>query len=122
MSGRSAARPGPSESGHCRHWGGLVMGGLRIFVTGVIGGAPHQGGLTWVFLHYVLGLRSLGHDVYFVEPIDDRVLQPGGAPLRESQNARYFQDVITAFGLCGRAALLSQGTRETVGVPYQTLL
>ena len=43
---------------------------LRIVVLGYIVRGP-LGGLAWHHLQYVLGLRSLGHDVYFVEDSDD---------------------------------------------------
>ena len=84
-------------------------------------GDPHQGGATWAVLQYVLGLRALGHDVYFVEPILPASIRPEGAPLSSSVNAQYFQDVTTRFGLGGRAALSRQDTKETVGLEYADL-
>lgn len=90
---------------------------MRIFVSGMIAADPRQGGATWAVLQYVLGLRELGHDVFFVEPITPRSIRPAAAPLGSSENARYFQDVVARFGLEGRAALLRQDTRETIGVP-----
>src|SRR5262245_19563767 len=95
--------------------------GLRIFVSGMIAGDPHQGGATWAVLQYVLGLRSLGHDVYLVEPIAPASLHPAGTPLAASVNARYFHDVAARFDLTTRAALLRQDTSETVGLPYVNL-
>lgn len=53
-------------------------GRLRIVVGGYLGLAP-AGGLAWDYLHYPLGFRALGHDVYYVE--DTRlwpVYQAGG--------------------------------------------
>ncbi|HXQ73392.1 MAG TPA: hypothetical protein VN844_23020 [Pyrinomonadaceae bacterium] len=43
---------------------------LRIVVLGYIVRGP-IGGLAWHHLQYVLGLRELGHDVYFIEDSDD---------------------------------------------------
>lgn len=43
---------------------------LRIVVLGYIVRGP-IGGMAWSDLHYLLGLRALGHDVYFVEDSDD---------------------------------------------------
>ncbi len=43
---------------------------LRIVVLGYVVRGP-IGGLAWHHLQYVLGLRDLGHDVYFVEDSDD---------------------------------------------------
>jgi hypothetical protein len=95
---------------------------LRIFVSGMVAGDPHQGGATWAVLQYVLGLRNLGHDVYLVEPIAPASVRPADAPLARSLNARYFHDVVTRFGLDGRAALLRQETRETFGLSYANLV
>ena len=55
--------------------------GLTIVVAGMIAGDPYQGGATWAVLQYVLGLRQLGHEVYFIEPVAAAKLQPGGASL-----------------------------------------
>jgi hypothetical protein len=95
---------------------------LRAFVSGMIAGDPHQGGATWAVLQYVLGLRSLGHDVYLVEPIAPASLRPVGTSLSTSVNARYFREVAARFGLTARAALLRQDTRETVGLHYVDLV
>lgn len=95
---------------------------LRILVSGLIAGDPHQGGATWAVLQYVLGLRAMGHDVYFVEPIAPASVRPDGAALSVSANARYFYDVTTAFGLASGAALLLKDTHETVGLSYAALL
>ena len=43
---------------------------LRIVVLGYVVRGP-IGGLAWHHLQYILGLRALGHDVYFVEDSDD---------------------------------------------------
>jgi hypothetical protein len=98
------------------------MKNLRIFVSGMIAADPGQGGATWAVLQYVLGLRALGHDVYLVEPVPPESLVPENAPLADSINARYFRDVTGRFGLTTRAALLRQGTHETIGVSYRELV
>lgn len=92
-----------------------------IIVSGMIAGDPRQGGATWAVLQYVLGLAALGHDVYLVEPIQSSSVRPTGAPLAGSDNARYFEQVASDFGLGNRAALLLSGTRETVGLSYETV-
>ena len=84
----------------------------------MIAADPHQGGATWAVLQYVMGLQELGHDVYFVEPIRRKNLRPSGADFGQSQNAEYFHHVVEEHGLNGRAALLLEGTEETVGLTY----
>jgi len=95
--------------------------GLTIVVAGMIAADPYQGGATWAVLQYVLGLRQLGHEVYFIEPVAAAKLQPGGASLAGSTNAAYFRAVMRQFGLESRAALLLAGTTHTVGLSYQSL-
>jgi hypothetical protein len=46
------------------------VSGLRIVALGYVVRGP-LGGMAWSDLHYVLGLRDLGHDVWFLEDSDD---------------------------------------------------
>jgi hypothetical protein len=94
---------------------------LRIVFAGLGAGVPHLGGLTWVVLNFVLGFRRLGHDVWFIEPVDRAHLRPAGVRLAESENAAYLQAVAGRFGLTDRAALIVTGGRETVGLTYEQL-
>ena len=94
---------------------------LTILFSGMIAAVPHQGGASWAVLQYLLGLERLGHDVYFVEPVDEAALRPEGAPLARSTNAAYFGGVMAEFGLTQSSALLLAGTRQTVGLPYERL-
>src|SRR5688572_26776685 len=87
----------------------------------MIAADPRQGGATWAMLQYVLGLRQLGHDVYFVEPLKTASLRPAGAPLPETENAAYFRKVVSGFGLEASATLLGDGSSETVGPSYDRL-
>jgi hypothetical protein len=82
---------------------------------------PHFGGATWAVLQYILGLRRLGHDVYFVEPVMARSIQPVGAPLESSVNAAYFRSVVRSFHLEGRSSLLVKETGEAVGLSRNDL-
>ena len=84
---------------------------LRVAFSGMLAGDPHQGGASWAVLQYVLGLLRLGHDVLFIEPVER-----AGAEVVD-----YFRSVVGDFGLTDRAALLIEGTRETVGVTYERL-
>ena len=87
----------------------------------MIAGVPCQGGATWAVLQYLLGLKQLGHEVYFVEPIDQSAVRPVDASLSQSANASYFWEVMEEFGFESTSALLLAGTRETVGVSYERL-
>ncbi len=84
----------------------------------MVAAVPGQGGAAWAVLQYVLGLQRLGHEVLFVEQID----VPADAPLEQSQAASYFREVARDFGLEQSSALLVSGSRETVGLPYSSLV
>jgi hypothetical protein len=91
-----------------------------ILVSGMMAGDPDQGGATWAVLQYILGFQKLGHTVYFVEPLNQNAIPPGGS-LAGSRSAAYFRNVVAEFGLLDNSALLLQGTFETVGLSYQKL-
>jgi hypothetical protein len=82
----------------------------------MIAAVPSLGGATWAVLQYLLGLQRLGMQVFFVESLSPAALQPQGAPLCGTDNARYFQSVMRNFGLEDNSALLLDGTDETVGL------
>ena len=94
---------------------------LTIILSGMIASEPNQGGATWAVLQYLLGLRRLGHKVYFIEPIQSAAIKPIGAPLHASSNADYFRSVMTEYQHEHAAALLLAGTQQTVGLSYSTL-
>ncbi len=96
-----------------------------LVVSGAIANRPLNSGGAWVRLSWVLGLRRLGFDVWFVEQIDEATcVDAAGAPVAfaESENRRYFDQVVGRFGLEGRASLLYEGGRESAGVPLAELL
>jgi hypothetical protein len=89
---------------------------LRILMTGMIAAVPGHGGATWAVLQYLLGLARLGHDVTFVEELED-----GEEPLERAPGTVYMNALAERFGLAGRWALLRAGTRETAGLSYEEL-
>ena len=89
---------------------------LRILVSGMIAGDPHQGGATWAVLQYVLGLRGLGHEVYFVEPLPPSAVRSASAPLSGSVSAAYFRDVVARFDLGDRATLEPPARAKLIAV------
>ena len=89
----------------------------------VLGGAlaqrPHVGGHTWVFLHYLLGLRRLGWDVLFVDRLDPGMCvgeEGESSSFADSVNLRYLAEVMERFGLGGDWSLLYDGGREVAGL------
>ncbi len=94
---------------------------LTILLSGMIAAVPFQGGATWAVLQYLLGFKRLGHEVYFVEPLQEKHLRPEGTTLERSVNAEYFRQVTKDFGLEETSALLLESTRQTVGLPFSEL-
>src|SRR6266571_3823047 len=86
---------------------------LSILVSGMLSGVPNQGGATWAVLQYILGLKRLGHDVYFVEPI---------APEAVPASTPYFRGVVSEFGIAETSTQLVRGKRETLGLSYERVL
>ena len=74
-------------------------------VAGALANKPDSGGEAWVRLSWVLGLRRLGWDVWFVERL------PSGDP----RGRRFFEAAIGEFGLGERAALLGEGGEPLYG-------
>src|SRR6185312_8241936 len=96
--------------------------------TAIVGGAlankPRNGGEAWVRLSWVLGLRRLGFDTYFVEQIEsgDCVAADGAAAeFADSINRRYFEAVVDDCGLEQRASLLCDDGREVAGVSLEEI-
>jgi hypothetical protein len=89
--------------------------GLRVVVSGMVAGDPHQGGATWAVLQYVLGFQRLGHDVLLLEQLEP------GADGAGSASVAYFRELAASFGLEDSAALLAAGGSETAGLSYERL-
>src|SRR5215213_1144087 len=93
-----------------------------VLVGGAIANKLHNGGEAWVRLSWILGLRRLGLDVWFVEQIAaDTCVNAAGAPapFRESENRRYFDAIVEDFGLGGRAALLYGDGEQSSGASLE---
>jgi hypothetical protein len=84
-----------------------VVSAPSVIVSGMIAATPRQGGASWAVLQYLLGLRRLGCDVHFLEPLEAE------APPAEAVS--YLRAVMDRFGLGGRWALIP-GHSEPVGL------
>ena len=96
-------------------------GGLRILVSGRIGSTPYQGGATWAVLQYLLGLRSIGHDVWFVEQLAAEDVVPFVPHRAGSVNAAYCAEVLTRHGFGGRWSLLGPTCDRSAGLDRAAL-
>src|SRR5262245_16810946 len=93
--------------------------------SGALAQVPQQGGLTWLHLQFVLGLRRLGWDVLFLDRLaPDMFVDVTSSPavFDDSPNIRYFRRVADDFGLNGSFSLVFSRGERTIGVlPGQVL-
>jgi hypothetical protein len=91
---------------------------LRIVVLGYLVRGP-LAGMAWHYLHYVLGLSTLGHDVYFAEDSDD--VPSCYDPLRDvtdgdpAYGLAFADETFRRFALAGRWAYYDAPAREWKG-------
>ena len=92
--------------------------GMRVVVLGYVVRGP-LGGLAWHHLQYVLGLRALGHDVYFVEDSDDypSCYDParGTVDADPSYGLRFAADAFDRLGLAERWCYYDAHTSRWMG-------
>lgn len=96
-----------------------------VIVSGALANKVLNGGEAWVRLSWVLGLRKLGCDVYFVEQIDANtcVDDDGHAATFEAcANLAYFRQVVEEFGLSAASALIYENGERIHGLSHGELL
>ena len=91
---------------------------LRIIVGGYLGLYP-TGGATWDYIQYPLGLKLLGHDVYYFE---DTAVYPmyqadGNKWDDCSDTVKYIRNAMENVGLADRWAYKDVRTKEWFGLP-----
>lgn len=94
---------------------------MTVVVGGALAQRPGAGGHAWVFLNWLLGLRSLGHDVVFVDRLEPEMLTSGAA-LTESPQFRWLQRTLDDHGFGGSWAVLYDHGRTCVGMERDDLL
>jgi len=93
-------------------------------VSGALANKPLNGGNAWTRLGWVIGLRKVGYEVYFVEQIGrENCIDGDGAKASfgNSVNLEYFRTVMERFGLADRCALVCEGGEEVFGMPLSEL-
>jgi hypothetical protein len=91
-----------------------------VVVAGALAQTARLGGLTWVFLQYILGFRRLGWDVLFLDYLEPAMCTDAAgkaAAVERSTNLAYFLNVMDQFDLGGRFSLFFDGAEQTVGLP-----
>jgi hypothetical protein len=93
-------------------------------VSGALANKPFNGGNAWTRLSWVLGLRKLGFDAWFVEQISPaNCVDSSGkeTPFKDSVNLRYFRAVMRQFDLLESSTLVCEGSGEVYGLHPATL-
>jgi hypothetical protein len=96
-----------------------------IVVSGVIANKCLNGGAVWTRLNWVLGLKKLGFQVFFVEQIKrEACVDASGAKasFEKSLNLAYFAQITGQFGLAGSAALIYEDGEQIHGSTWRELL
>jgi hypothetical protein len=97
---------------------------VKVIVGGVLSLPPFSPGTAWDRLHYVLGLRMLGHTVVFVEEVAPELcIDSGSRPcdFERSVNRDTFVTTVSRFGLLGSACQIYDGGRATAGLSMNEL-
>ncbi len=76
---------------------------MRVLFAGIIARYPF-GGVTWCSLMYLLGLRELGHEVFYIEDTGECVYDPiqNTRALDPGYGTAYIHDALAPFGLGDR--------------------
>ncbi len=88
-----------------------------LVVWGLLSAFPF-GGMTWQVIHYLVGLRRLGYDVWYVEDSDRYSYRPADfqRTFEVAENARYLNDWMARIGMANRWVLrVPHGDRACLG-------
>jgi hypothetical protein len=94
-----------------------------VIVSGPIANKPLNGGIAWVPLSYLFGLRQLGFDVHFVEQLEAGTCVGSdglSSTFDDSVNLAFFRAVVDQFDV--PATLVYEGGQRTFGKPFSELI
>lgn len=93
---------------------------LRIIVGGFIGLYP-TGGVTWDYIQYPLGLKLLGHEVFYIEDTGQYSnYRLNDLPWDDpSDTVEYLSDTMAAFGMSNQWAYRDTFSGKCYGMPVE---
>ena len=89
-----------------------------IVIAGSLAQKPCQGGHTWQFLQYLLGLKKLGYDVLFLDRIEPEMCFDADGKqvdFEKSVNLSYFLRIMKEFGLSDQFSLTYNQCEKVIG-------
>jgi hypothetical protein len=96
-----------------------------IVYSGSLAQPSGNGGLTWLHLQFIEGLRRLGCNLLFVDRLEPSMCVDAlGRPssFEDSHNLRYFLTVMNEFGLAGNFSLIFNGGERVIGVSREDVM
>jgi hypothetical protein len=98
---------------------------MRVVLGAVVSIPPFSAGMAWNWMNLAIGLRRLGHDVWYVEEVEpgwcvDRRGRP--CSFEHSVNRELFTRFVDRFELHGRASQVYNQGEAASGVPFRELL
>ena len=81
---------------------------MKILFAGIVARYPY-GGVTWCSLMYLLGLRTLGHEVFYIEDTGECIYDPeqDALSLDPSYGTRHIHQALEPFGLGDRWSFIN---------------
>lgn len=98
---------------------------MRIIVGAVVSRSPFVAGMVWTWLHRLIGLQRLGHEVFFVEEVTQgRCVDAHGeaTDFERCVNRSVFRETMERFGLMERACQIYNGGEATAGLSRESLV
>jgi hypothetical protein len=93
----------------------------EVAVAGSVAQRPGKGGHAWVFLHYLIGLRNLGHTVIFIDRLTPEMLRSGDE-IPRSHEALWLEQVMTRSGFGDSYFLLEEDASSRASARRNALL
>lgn len=95
----------------------------KIIVFGIVFFCP-VAGVVYQFLHYLIGLRRLGYDVYYIEDSTRLVYDPEINEMSQNAtgNIRRIAPILEAYGFTDRWAYLGIGPTQCFGLSSDAVL
>ena len=86
---------------------------MRVVVAGIIARYPF-GGVAWCSLMYLLGLRALGHDVFYLEDTGECVYDPVHNTISEdpAYGVAHIADTLAPYDLADRWMFINYDGKE----------